>query len=93
MAFPYNQRPPPNGSEGRKNASVTSGIPGELRQPILSIAFRLLESKGAGVLMPKTAVNENDLPPRRKHDIWRARQIFAVEAKPISKTMHQSSDN
>jgi len=45
------------------------------------------------VLVPKTAVEENYFPPCGKNEIGFARQIFSMEPKAVTKTMHEAPQN
>jgi hypothetical protein len=42
------------------------------------------------MLMPKTAVQENDLPPNWKNKIGFARQIFSMQPEAVTKTMDEA---
>ena len=44
------------------------------------------------VLMPKTAVQKDHFPSSRKHQIGFARQILAMKAKTVAKTMCQAAE-
>jgi hypothetical protein len=44
------------------------------------------------MLMPKTAVNENNRPETRKHHVRRTRKILPVEAKTKAETVRYASD-
>jgi hypothetical protein len=43
------------------------------------------------MLMPKTAVHENHLPPTGKNEIWLARKIFSMKAEAVTETMDETS--
>lgn len=43
--------------------------------------------------MPETAVSQNDLPARWKHNIRSAGQVLAVEPESVSKPVNQTAQN
>ena len=69
--------------------------------PPVSLEFRLPITHSAGghgaafpaaMTVPEAAVDENNLPAARKHEIGRAGKLFGVEAITESHRMHQSAD-
>ena len=44
-----------------------------------------------GVLVPETAVNENDLTAARKNQVWLARQLGAVKAETVAQLKRETA--
>lgn len=95
LAFPYRQYLPTRLSQALLRSDVSFGVPLDLAFPEQATGLGQ-SSASAGrvsVPMPITTVNENDLLARAKHKVGLARQITAMKAVSISKTVHQFSNN
>jgi len=44
------------------------------------------------MLVPEAAMNEDDLPQTRQHEVRLARKIFAMKSKTVAKPMHKRAD-
>ena len=43
--------------------------------------------------MPKTAVNKDDRPVAREHDVWRAGQVLAMQAEAEPEAMSDTPND
>jgi hypothetical protein len=72
--------------------SVSGYIFLKLIHPKGDIGFRRIAIFASAVAMPIASMNENRYLVLRQHNVWFARKIFAVKAKPESEPMEGGTD-
>ncbi len=73
LAFPNHQNVPSEPSQRYRVLTVSLFIPLKLRNPVVLSRSGNSSFSTAGVLMPKTPVNENSLPSTNKHYVGPSR--------------------
>src|SRR5215472_3028894 len=91
LAFPHDERGPSCCLERLEITRISCLIPLELRPPIFRPGLRHLRAEPAVMLMPETAMDEDDLATRREHNVRVARQVGAVQAIAIAERVQDSA--
>lgn len=91
LALPDRHHRPSEASKLSLDSSVTRHIPLQFGNPVVSATLGLSLSEAAGVTMPPASVNENNLPPTRKHEIRRARKLAAMEAESVAERVAKAA--
>lgn len=72
--------------------TIAQLVPLEFRFPKFEPCLGHSRQPAAGVPVPKTSVNKNNLVPGSKYQIWTARQILLVEAIAVAEGKHEFAD-
>jgi hypothetical protein len=88
LAFPNHQHPPSQSLQLPTFPCVPASSRINLRFPVVRARLRHL-SPLAVMTVPETSVDENDRSSCRQYDVRRARQVAAMQAKSVAKTMQQ----
>jgi hypothetical protein len=93
LAFPHNKDAPPCPAQTSNITPIPLHISLQFGIPIAFVRGGTITPCPAGMAVPETAVNEDNLAAARKHQIRRARQITGVQ--PVSKPhpVHQAADS
>jgi hypothetical protein len=91
LAFPYDCGRPANTFELSPSFAITVDVPLKLWNPIVLARRWNSGSLATAVPMPKTSVHEYNQFPLRKHQVWRAREIFAMQPETKSQGVSKSS--
>jgi len=84
MTLPDDQDAPSPSSQCSAESSVSLPVAVELRLPERRSRTRHGATLTAAVPVPKTAVNEDDLPTRREDEVGATWQVAGVKAIPVS---------
>ena len=93
LALPDREHAPSQAFKRATCLGVAFDVPGELRLPIRPVRRRLPLTQPASVLMPEAPVDEQDRAMLRQHQVRRARQIAAVEAKSVAEPVDEAPDD
>ena len=91
LTFPNNEAVPSQSPQFPFMLGVPGDIPLQFGQPISLIRAR--RSLDALVLMPEASVNEYDLLPHRKHQVWLSGKVRAVKSETVAERMHQTAND
>jgi hypothetical protein len=92
LALPNDEDAPPQSFEGLDVSHVALLVLRKLRPPKRTTRLRQRGLSAAGMLMPKTSVNQNYFMERRKHNIRAARQVAAMKSKSVPQCVRDSSN-
>jgi hypothetical protein len=90
LTLPYREDAPASRFQFCLRVSVTFPIPCQLRFPILAPCPWQPPFAATGVLMPKTAMEENNFPPAGENEVRLARQILSMQPEPVTETVQQT---
>lgn len=93
LALPDREHAPSQAFEGAACLGVAFDVPGELRLPVRPVRRRLPLTEPTSVLVPEAPVDEQDRAMFRQHQVRRARQIAAVEAKSVTEPVDEAPDD
>ena len=93
LALPDREHAPSQAFESAACLGVAFDVPGELRLPVRPVRRRLPLTEPASVLVPEAPVDEQDRAMFRQHQVRRARQIAAVEAKSVTEPVNEAPDD
>lgn len=91
IAFPNCANGPAQTCEARLGGGVTRPVAADLLTPKVVVGFRQ-PALGAGVAVPKAAVNEDRQVMFGQHEIGSAGKIPAVQAEPIARSMKRATN-
>ena len=92
LALPDREHAPSQAFERATCLGVAFDVPGELRLPVRPVRRRPPLTQPASVLMPEAPVDEQDRAMLRQHQVRRARQIAAMEAKSVTEPVDEAPD-
>lgn len=92
LTFPDHEATPSCGFEGLKVGDVTFLVSSELRAPVFAAARRNAPFAARIVLMPKAAVNEDDLLVSGEDDVRRSWQVAAMQPEPEPQVVNKPTD-
>lgn len=87
MAFPHNQNLPAKPTELSADPRIAGFVGLDFREPVAFVGLGPPPPYSAPVAMPKTAVNQDDLPKAREDEVGVSRQARVVEPEPVSKAV------
>jgi hypothetical protein len=95
LAFPNYENAPSSFLERRHGPLVALDNLAEFWMPISRVRFwkPAIEAFLPGMLVPKTAMNEDCLLVRPAHDVWFAGKLPRVEAESVTEPMNQRADD
>ena len=91
LAFPDHHHLPAGFSQGLPGQLVPSRVALQLGGPVVA-SRRWNAASGAAVHVPEAAVDVDDLPQSREHQIGSAGKRSDVQAVTVSERMHKTSD-
>ena len=92
LTLPDREDTPSHPLQGVPGARVAFDVLGELRTPIRPIGCWLPPTSRTRVLVPEAPVDEDHGAALRQHQVWRARQIAAMEAESVPQPVDEASD-
>ena len=93
FTFPDHVHFPPKTSKPRAVRNIPLPIPPQLRLPIPAVGPRPVSSLTVRVLVPKTSVDEDNLPPAWKNHVRTTRQVVPVQAVSVSHVVNQTPNS
>ena len=87
LAFPYRQVTPAHPSQLGLDTTISQSIASQFFVPKLNSRLGYSVTVRAIVLMPETAVNEDDCASASENQIWRAGKLSLVQPVTVTERM------